>query len=152
MDKIINEWMKLYETNPSLKLYDVILDTSEETTKIINKISINSVPNPIDVVFESLINVISEDYSSKNLTDSKNKVLINKEIIENASLELIKYLENSSYDEIKEIHDVWLNNVYNYIIELFNNIGNLQMDELLYRVGERYRISSKSAIKALNSL
>ena len=63
--------------------------------------------NPIDIVLESWINVLSERISVKDVTMSRDRALLNAKI-NNEAVEQIKRTIGDDGSKLKVFHDLWL--------------------------------------------
>lgn len=147
----IRTWMSYYSLTPSVKLYEYIPEDIEEE-EVLRKIATRheSMLNPLDVVFESLVNILQEKISTEILTESENTMVLTKDVKKRAFVRIISYLRDDRENKLRELHSIWLNEVRTYLIKLYEELGDLQKDEVLYRVSYRFRVSGNSAIKAIS--
>ena len=150
----VKEWMTLYKINPELKMYENLLvkNTEERIEEVIVGDNIRSTLNPIDVVLESLMNVLTESISIKEITTSQDTTYITKSLREHAKNIIIDFLKEGKENKLKELHESWINEVLNYLNMLYREQGNIAINEVLYRVSDKFRISGESAIKATISV
>lgn len=155
VSKEIESLLKLYDYSPSLILYGNILnsDLTIEKRKIFEKISnlIQEELNPIDVVLESLVNVISEDISRRNWTHSEDKVLIDNKIRNHAVKVLLEIIDNDK-EKLKMLHKIWMQMLTEFLKEIHQQENNVNIDKVIFIVSERFRTSSLSAIRAITSI
>ena len=154
MTSLIQSWISLYELSPSLKLYDDMLDSGNDAEiDEISGIVSNKSPslNPIEVVLESLINVISENVSIDTLTSSEDKVLLNQEIRKKAAETILLFLKEDREQKLILMHKSWIEALVKFLRSLAESKGNLKMDEVLFRVSNRFRITASSAVRAVSS-
>jgi len=149
---IAEELMELYEEIPDLALYKNDLLTVEKAD-LIGRISVaandNSL-NPLDVVLESLINILSEKVSVDTLTESKNLVYVDKSMQEQAVQRVVSLVKDD-VSFLKEIHKRWLKGLHTFVANLIGDgVQNLQ--EIVFQVGLKFRISALSSLKAIDSL
>ena len=72
--------------------------------------------------------------------------------IEHAKNIIIDFLKEGKENKLKELHESWINEVLNYLNMLYREQGNIAINEVLYRVSDKFRISGESAIKATISV
>lgn len=152
MSEQIANWMSLYELSPTLKLYDDMID--EGVNIKINGITKNtlSLPNPIEVVLESLLNILSENMSIETLTSSKDKIYLTKDIQNNAMNIIIEFTKTDKDRKLKHLHDLWIYKLIEFLQETYELYGNLKTDDVLYRISNKFRLSGTSATKAILSI
>jgi hypothetical protein len=151
----LDSFLKLYESSPTLVLFEGLASTNyskqKEIVSQISKVASKEGLNPIDVVLESIVNVVSEDVSREELTHSRDKVLINSKIRDLAVERVIKFV-NDDINVLKMLHESWLGMLKDFIRQLLNSKKDLGIEEVIYLVGSRFRISSLSAIRAIASI
>lgn len=149
----IESWFALYEESPSLVLFDNLVteDNGDVDELLRNRATDIRHLNPIEVVIESFINIISEGISKQTVTSSEDKVLITSSIRSKATHVVVQMLRTVSDQELSQMHERWLRNLIAYL-EGQKDKGDLKRDELIYLVSERFRISGNSATKAISSI
>jgi hypothetical protein len=151
----LDSLLRLYESSPTLVLFEGLASMNyskqKEIVSRISKVAGKEKLNPIDVVLESLVNVVSEDVSREELTHSSDKVLINTKIRDLAVERIIKFV-NDDVNVLKMLHELWLGMLKGFIRQLINSRKNLGIEEVIYFVSTRFRISSLSAIRAIASI
>lgn len=154
MKRDVKSLMKLYDRNPTLVLFENLLDSTytreKENLSGILRLGEKEKLNPIDVVLESLVNVISEDISRRELTHSEDKVLINSDVRNMAVDEILESINNDKRKLIK-LHTMWMNALIEFLNELYQREGNLKLEEVIFLVSDQFRISALSGIKAIAS-
>jgi hypothetical protein len=144
--------MELYRSAPALVLYDKDLVGSEAIANLkeISQFAARSELNPADVVLESLINVLAENISGKQVTTSQSTVLLNRSAITRAAEELQKILEED-IDVLRSLHHEWLRMLGRFLTGI--DIQRVSTtDEAIFQVSKEFRISASSAVKAVSSL
>ena len=149
---IVEDLMQLFDVSPDLILYKSDLLGTEQTQYIeeITEINEEKNLNPLDVVLESLINVLSEKLSTDTLTQSATTVYVDKSIQELAIQKIIKFVRNDTHF-LEEIHKKWLERLHSFIMNLKEK-GVQTLQEATFQVSMRFRISAQSSLKAMNSL
>jgi hypothetical protein len=117
----------------------------------ISKLSGNEKANPLNVVLESWVNVLSEDISSKEVTFSKDKVLINGDI-RNEAAEMIRDFIGDDKKKLMKFHDLWLGKFSDFIKQLHESDRKMTVDEAVVLAGNQFRISTNSAMRAMISV
>lgn len=149
---VIDELMQLYENSPNLKLYkDDLLEV--EQSKHIEQIAgmyENGHLNPLDVVLESLINVLSEKLSIDSLTGSAKTVYVDKSIQELAMKKIVDIVRGD-VSFLKAMHDEWLRKLRFFLSNL-SKTGVQTLQEAIFQVSVKFRISASSSLRAINSL
>jgi NAD dependent epimerase/dehydratase family enzyme len=152
MTEEIESFLKLYEHSPSLVLYENLAkpfgNKENKTNLDISQLVNEEKLNPIDVVLESLVNVISEEISRKEFTHSEDKVLINSRIRNLAAEKILKAINNDK-ERLRHLHQSWLQMLREFLRQLCQNERKLRIDRVIFEVSSRFRISSPSAIKAI---
>lgn len=153
MSEQIEQWMDLYKTSPSLVLFEdmIDVDSEEEKQEFLKLIPPNETLNPIDVVLESLVNIISEKISSETITESEDKILINPIIRKKAVAEILDFL-GRDYKKVKMLHELWLKELSRFLRHLYKNTARMQIEEVLFQISKRFRVSGISAIKAVSTI
>lgn len=153
-DEIIstNELMKLFDSSPTLVLYDSNLTTSKHEEKIEQILHSDEVRqlNPIDVVLESLLNVISEKFSSQTLTHSRKTFLINREM-RNCAINKIMDMWQTNPEILQELHRNWLEKLDDFI-SVLKKEGVKRIEDVIFQISLKFRISAISTMKAISSL
>lgn len=148
------EILELYdEETPKLILFDA--QTSEEKEKlIIEKLSkLNGCikANPLDIVLESWINVMSEKISRTKITFSNKRILLNDEVREEAIEKITKSICNDGL-RLKEFHDQWLKKFANALRKISEQDEKVTIDDAVVQLGKQFRISTNSALRAIISI
>jgi len=153
MSEQIKQWMDLFKTSPSLVLFEdmIGIDSEEEKQEFLKLIPPNETLNPIDVVIESFINIISEKISSETTTKSEDKILINPIIRKKAVVAILDFL-GRDYKKVKMLHEFWIKELSSFLRHLYKNIAKMQTEEVLFQISKRFRISGISAIKAVSTI
>lgn len=153
MSEQIEQWMDLYKTSPSLVLFEdmIDVDSEEEKQEFLKLIPPNETLNPIDVVLESLVNIISEKISSETITESEDKILINPIIRKKAVAVILDFL-GRDYKKVKMLHELWLKELLRFLRHLYKNTARMQIEEVLFQISKRFRISGISAIKTVSTI
>ena len=153
MTKEITSIMQLYDESPSLVLYENLLEINEYNEKICNLLEVGQQQalNPIEVVLESVVNIFSEKVSSEEITHSEEKVLINQDM-QNRAIQRIIDLIGNSRKKLQELHRLWLEDLSDFLHKFFAERKQVNIDELVFEVSSKFRISSSSAIKAIASI
>jgi hypothetical protein len=151
----LDSFLKLYEFSPTLVLFQgpVSMNCSKEK-EIISRIfgfAEKERLNPIDVVLESLVNVVCEDISREELTHSNDTVLINSRIRDSAAQRIVE-LVSDDVSVLKTLHKSWLSLLKNFIQQVLSSRKDIRIEEIIFLVGSRFRISSSSAIRAIASV
>lgn len=149
---VVEELIGLYDEIPALALYKNDLFTVERTD-LIARIPVatnDSSLNPLDVVLESLINILSEKVSIDTLIESKSLVYVDKSVQEQAVQRVISLLKDDMFF-LKEMHKRWLKELHTLIAKLVDD-GAQTIQEIVFQVGLRFRISALSSLKAIDSL
>jgi hypothetical protein len=153
-DSNVEAIFQLYDTSPSLVLFESVSNEEyskeSEVVSSVCKLSERKL-NPIEIVMESLINVFSEEISSKEITLTKESVLVNSRV-RSLAVEKIIALINNDNSILKMLHDMWLDKLRSYLTQLYNERNHLTIDAVIFRVSNQFRISSLSAIKAIKSI
>jgi len=154
MKEEIESIIELYDYAPTLVLFENLLDfdytkEKEKISKILEWGEQEKL-NPIDVVLESLVNVISEEISRSELTHSEDKVLINRDIRNMAVEKVLRFIGNSK-TRLRKLHKLWLRALVAFLSQLHQERKNLKIDEAVFLVGSHFRISASSAIRAIAS-
>lgn len=153
--RAVESLIRLYDASPTLILYENLLELDydkaekQQLTKIL-QLGEKEKLNPIKVVLESQINVISEDISRRELTHSEDKVLINSDIRNMAVKEFLEFIKNDK-DRLIELHRMWMNRLRKFLAELYQKDAKMNMEEVIFLVSRQFRISALSAIKAFSS-
>lgn len=149
----IQTWMSYYDISPSVKLFDHVSEEIEEEVELRKIIEQHEMAlNPINVVFESLVNVLQEKRSMDELTESQEKTMVTEEVKKRTFSHILSYFQEEREEKIRELHSQWLTELQTYLRTTLEKMGNLHRDEVLYRISNRYRISGNSAILAILSL
>lgn len=149
---IAEELMSLYEELPELVIYKsdfLAVEKSEYIEEVIGTSGGEDL-NPLDVVLESLINVLSEKLSTDTITQSKSMVYINKSIKDLAAQEVASLVKKDS-SFLKEIHTKWLEGLRNFVAGLRKR-GVRTIQEATFQVCLKFRISASSSLKAMASI
>jgi hypothetical protein len=153
-DSNIDNIFSLFDNAPSLVLFESISDQEskrqKEVVSNVCKIS-QKVLNPIDVVMESLVNIFSEEISSKEITLSKDSVLVNNKVRNLAIAKVLKIVGNDS-KMLQVIHDKWLDKLRSFVATLCSEAKQISIDMIIFQVSSQFRISSLSAVKAIKSI
>lgn len=149
-----DEILTLYdEDTPKLILFDA--NQSEEKEKqIVEQLSkLNGCikANPLDIIIESWINVMSEKISTAKITFSSKKVLLNREVRDEAVEKITNIIGNDG-SKLKEFHDLWLKKFANTLRTLFNHDEKITLDDTVVQLGKQFRISTNSALRAVLSI
>lgn len=149
---VAEELMRLYEELPDLVMYKNDLLSVEKTQYIeeISGLSDNENLNPLDVVLESLINILSEKLSIDTLTQSKSTAYVDKSMQELAVQKIIS-LARDDVSFLEKMHKKWLEGLHNFMLRLKEK-GVYTLEEAIFQVSLRFRISASSSLKALVSL
>lgn len=153
MEEETRYFLELFNSSPTLVLFGDILNSDKVNGEIAEIVNIGKKEelNPIEVVMESLVNVISEDISRKELTCAKDRILINKDV-QNKAVETVLNIISANKLKLKKLHSQWLDWLRSYLEQLYHEVKSRNVDEVIFLVGRRFRISSQSTIKALNSI
>lgn len=149
---IVEELMELYEGSPNLVLYknDLVEVEQRKYVEEIARMGEGENLNPIDVILESLINIVSEKLSIDNLTHSMTTVYMDKSIQELATQKVIDFVKND-VSFLKEIHKEWLERLRIFLSNL-KEMRVQALHEAIFQVSLKFRISAPSSMKALTSL
>ena len=152
----INSFLKLYDVAiPKLILFDAPPPSKEEKEKAalqqISKLSKNEKANPLDIVLESWINVISEDISRKEITFSNDKVLINWSV-RDAAVECVRKFIGEDKEKLMTFHDMWLRKFGSFLKQLYEHDKKMTVDDAALFAGSQFRISTNSAMRAMSSV
>jgi hypothetical protein len=151
----IAAFFELYKTSPTLILFDSVSDAvekQEETAKLqICQLKEDGKTNPLDIVLESLVNVVSEDISTNSLTYSKEKVLINNNVRKAAVERICNFIGNDA-KKLKIFHDLWLKQFSLFLKQLYESDNKLAVNRAAFLAGNYFRISTKSAIRVMISI
>lgn len=152
---VAEELMELYEELPELVMYNKDLLTAEKMLYIeeieeIAGMNKSKSLNPLDVVLESLINVLSEKFSIDTLTESKNTVYVDQSMEELAAQRIISLVKND-VSLLEEIHKKWLGGLRSFVSGLKQK-GAHTLHEAIFQVSLKFRISASSSLKAIASL
>jgi len=155
MDREIESFMELYDYPlPSLVLFDNLLEVDyakeKETLSNVLRISEGKL-NPMSIIIESMINIAAERISSQRLTRSKDKVLINPDIRDRAIQDVLQLI-NKDPRKLKRFHEAWLKKLITFLRGLYQNKKDLKVDEVIFLVSKRFRISALSSIQAIVSI
>ena len=141
--------ISLYESTPRMVLYDRDLEKGNPLFEsIINKYGTHL--NPLEVVLRSVINRFAESLSEESLAPSHRIALLNAHFMDIAIKEVTKKAETDR-DFLVSIHDRWLSEFKNSLMGLVTK-ERVSTDELVYRLGTKFRISALSTTKAIQSL
>ena len=154
MKEKIESFIELYESSPSLVLFENLLDFDHKKEKefsAILELGEQEKLNPVDIVLESLVNIISEEISRREVTHSEDKVLINRDIRNMAVEKILKFFGNNK-TKLRKMHQLWLGALKVFLNNLYEKRKNLKIDEVIFLVGSRFRISALSAIRAIASI
>ena len=146
-NSISEELIGLFENQPTIVLYKDDLLFIEQKKKIAELTADNNL-NPIDVVLESLINILCEKISIDKVTRSTNAVLINRTTQEEA-VQIIFSIIKEDELFLQKIHDRWLSRLRDFIVESYNR-GTLNFSELMFQISMKFRINASSSLKAIN--
>jgi len=153
MTEEIESFLDLYNYSPTLILFEPLPDSNlskeKEAISEIFKVSSKEKLNPLDIVLESLVNVVSEHISCREVTHSRDKVLINSNV-RNRAVEEILRLINGDKEKLRELHREWLRMLVAFLKQLHPQ--NLKIDEVIFFVSNQFRISAVSAIRAIRSV
>lgn len=155
MSKEIEDWMTMYDFAPSLVLFnDMIADEHQKQEKAFQKIveECKEELNPIGVVLESLVNVISEHLSAEKITSSEDKILVSTEIRQLAIDTVSQFIEKNPKARLKMLHQRWLMSLRKFTKDMSQKHGNIRIEEALFRICRRFRISGVSAIKGISAI
>jgi len=148
----IDSLLQLYDYSPTLVLFENLLDVDQtkerEAILTVSKLTGREELNPIDVVLESTLNVVSEDISRKKITHPTDKVLINTDI-RNLAVERILRLIDNDKRKLRKLHHLWLHRLDVFLNQLYQKRKNLSIDEVIFLVSTQFRISALSAIRAI---
>lgn len=149
---IVEDLMQLYEDSPNLVLYknDLVKVKQRQYIEEIARMSEDENLNPIDVVLESLINVLSEKLSIDTLTCSMTTAYMDKSIQELATQKVINLVKND-VSFLKEIHKEWLERLRIFLSNL-KEMEVQTLQEAIFQVSLKFRISAPSSMKAITSL
>jgi len=148
---ITEELMQLYENLPNLVLYKDDLLQIEQAHYIEEIATTNNEENlnPIEVVLESLINVLSE----KSVDDSASlatTVYVDKSVQEIAIQKILNLVkEDATF--LKEMHKQWLKGLRSFLSTLQEK-GVKTLQEATFQISLKFRISAKSSLTAISSL
>lgn len=148
----IQELIALYNDSPHLILYksDLLKTEQGKYVKEMAKLGENQNLNPLEVVLESLINLLSEKLSIESMTHSRTVAYLDKSTQDLAVARIMKLCgENPSF--FMQMHKAWLQELRNCLIEL-KGIGVQTTEEATFRVSKRFRISGTSSLKAMTSI
>jgi hypothetical protein len=151
----IDSFLKLYDiATPKLILFDVPeLNREEKEKEALQKIarlSGDERANPLDIVLESWISVVSEDISRREITFSSDKVLINWSV-RNAAVECIRNFVAGDKERLMTFHDRWLRKFSSFLKQLYERDKKMTVDEAALLAGGHFRISTNSAIRTMIS-
>jgi len=148
----VEELMSLYEELPNLVLYKndlVAFEKSKYIAEIVESEE-NENLNPLGVVLESLINVLSEKLSTDALTQSRTTVLVDKSMQELAVQKVVGFIRKNP-SALETMHKRWLNGLRNFISDLKEK-GVQTLQEVLFQVSLKFRISASSSMEAIATL
>ena len=149
-----DEIFTLYnEDTPKLILFDAN-QSEEKEKKIIEQFSkLNGCirTNPLDIVIESWFNVMSEKISMDKITFSKERILLNGEVRDEAA-ERIKQIINNDGAKLKSFHDLWLQKFAESLRNLFSHDEKITVDDAVVQLGKQFRISTNSALRVISSI
>jgi len=150
-EAVVTSLMQLYSPPRRLVLYDGDLTGSGRSQNLeqIFDIGVKSQLNPLEAIIESLVNVIAEDLSQRQITH-RDTVFLNKGINEQAVEYLRRILENDP-EILKEIHRRWLNRLTEFLSSLDPEKVSTTA-EAIFQVAKEFRISAPSAVQAISSL
>lgn len=149
---VVEELIGLYDEIPDLALYKNDLFTVEKTS-LIERIPVaanDSRLNPLDVVLESLINILSEKVSIDTQIQSKHLVYMDKSVQEQAVQRIISLIRDD-VTFLEGMHKRWLKELHTFVTKLIGD-GVQTVQEMVFQVGLRFRISALSSLKAIDSL
>jgi|GEM_PF-3799818 len=145
---IADQLGELFDDMPDLVLYKNEISTTEisEVERIIS-IGEEKDLNPLEVVLESLVNVLSEKLSVGVLTSSRTMACVNNSTRQQAIEQIIKLVKNDG-SILRKMHGAWLRELRDFLNEMkVEGIQTLQ--EVLFKVSFKFRISATSSIKAI---
>jgi len=150
-EAVVASLMQLYGPPRRLVLYDSDLTGFGRSQNLgpIFDIGVTYRLNPLEAVIESLVNVIAEDLSQRQITH-RDTVFLNKSINEQAVEYLRKILENDP-EILKEIHRKWLNRLAEFLSSLDPEKVSTTA-EAIFQVAKEFRLSAPSAVQAISSL
>ena len=154
MEQGFESLMELYEQPPNLMLFGDLLsiDYTKEIEIILGSFGAKGKElNPADVIIESLINVKSEKISTEQLTHSSNKVLINEDILKTAIKEIRDELWGNP-KKLARLHGIWLEKITTFLKDIHQSRKNLRIEEAIFLISRKFRISALSAIRAIVSV
>jgi O-phosphoseryl-tRNA(Cys) synthetase len=141
--------MSLYDFTPRMILYDKdFSDLTNSDVHEITKTSSLAQLNPIEVVLESVVSKKAEEISQETVTCSNDTVLLNADLRRKAIGYLVEQVKADD-QFLKELHQAWLQDLKEYVRHEMKN--DITPDELVFRIGMRYRISASSAARALKA-
>lgn len=125
----------------------------EEPNNLVDQVACteqNKALNPLGVVLESFVNIMTEKYSSDKLTQSENVTFIDPSLRQLAIDQLIKISEkNPTF--LTELHDRWLKQVSDFLSAQYKK-GVRSLHELVFQVSLQFRISSVSSALAIKTI
>jgi hypothetical protein len=148
-----NEILEMYnEASPKLILFDVKQSNDEKSVlDQLSKFNPDVKANPMDIVFESWINVLSEKISETKVTFSSTRVLINSEVRDEA-IQRIKDIVTKDAKRIKTFHDLWLEKFIEDFKNFYECDRKITLEEVAIHLGKQFRISTNSALRAIISV
>jgi len=147
---VIEELVRFYDESPSLVMYKSnVLKTPQN--ELIREIAENNRDlNPIDVVLESLVNLLAERLSTENLTASKDTVCLD-EPTQDLAVQRVRRLAEENASFLEEMHTKWLEKLQTFLSSLKEQ-GVQTVQEAVFQIGLRFRISTGSVLKAIASI
>ena len=151
-EAIVTSLMRLYDPPPRLILYgkDLVESIHNEKFEQILDLGVRNHLNPLEVVIESLLNIVAEDISERQVTSSPNVVLLNNDINRQAVERLYEILEKDP-EILKRIHREWLKRLADFLYGLDSRRISMT-SEAVFQTAKEFRISAPSAMRAISSL
>jgi hypothetical protein len=148
-----NEVLNMYDENtPKLLLFDAQkTDDQQKQIEQLSKLNVCLKANPLDIVLESWLNVLSERISIKKVTFSNDKMLVNTKVNDEA-VEEIKTMIGNDASRLKTFHDLWLKKFASALRTNATCDPKMTIDQAVMQLGKQFRISTNSALRAIVSI
>jgi len=141
--------MSLYESTPHMVLYDKDMEIKNpQTEELLRKWG--SRLNPLDVVLQSVISRVAESIAEKSLAPSQDISLVNARFRDMA-ITVVRREAEGDEDFLTRLHDCWLTEFKTTLMNLVST-EHMTVDEAIYRLAMRFRISATSTTRAIQSL
>lgn len=141
--------MSLYESTPHMVLYDKDLGTKNPQMEDMLR-KYGSRLNPLDVVLNSVISRVAESLAEESLAPSQDIALVNVRFRDMAIRAVLLKAEGEG-DFLTRLHDRWLSDFKAALVSLVS-MEHVTVDEAIYRLAMKFRISAASTAKAIHSV